>query len=107
MAEQSVSKDLVSDLCVKRMVVFDGEGSLKAYCDLAIGNCFLIRGLRVVEGKKGVFVSMPRQAGKDGKWYESVVAITKRAEAAVSKAILAAYQQSSEPILNTAGEHQS
>ena len=57
-----------NDLRVKRMVVFEGEGSLKACCDLAIGNLFLIRGVRVIEGKRGLFVSMPRQQGKDGKW---------------------------------------
>ena len=55
---------------VKRLVRFEGEGTVKAYCDLAIGSLFLIRGLRIVQGKNGMFVSMPRQQGKDQKWYE-------------------------------------
>ena len=84
---------MVTDLRVKRLIRFDGEGSLKAFCDLAIGDLFLIRGLRVVAGKKGLFVSMPRQQGKDAKWYDSVVAMTKGAEAAVNRVVLEAYRE--------------
>ena len=79
------------ELSVKRIVRFDGEGSLKAFCDLAIGEFLLVKGLRVVEGKKGLFVSMPRQQGKDGKWYEVVVMLTKEANTEVSKVVLDAY----------------
>ena len=86
---------LEAELSVKRMVRFDGEGSLKAFCDLAIGDAFLIKGLRVVEGKRGLFVSMPRQQGKDAKWYESVVALTKEVSAEVARVVLEAYRQES------------
>lgn len=78
---------------VKRLVRFNGEGSLKAYCDLAVGELLVIKGLRVVEGKQGLFVSMPRQQGKDQKWYDSVVALTKDVKHAVDRAVMAAYQQ--------------
>jgi len=85
--------NLEAELSVKRMVRFDGEGSLKAFCDLAIGEMLLVKGLRVVEGKKGLFVSMPRQQGKDAKWYESVVALTKEVSAEVARVVLQAYQE--------------
>jgi len=75
------------------MVVFDGNGSLKAFCDLTIGNFFLIRGVRVIKGKRSLFVSMPRQQGKDHKWYETVLPMTKKAEAAMSEVVLEAYRQ--------------
>ena len=32
----------VIELEVKRLVRFDGDGALKAYCDLAVGEAFLI-----------------------------------------------------------------
>ena len=83
----------VHDLEVKRLVHFEGEGSLKAYCDLAIGDVLLVHGFRVIEGKQGLFVSMPRQAGKDGRWYDSVVPLTTEARAALQQVILKAYQQ--------------
>ena len=81
------------DLAVKRLIRFNGGGSLKAYCDLAIGDAFLIKGLRVVEGKNGLFVSMPRQQGKDHKWYDSVVALSKEAKVEVGRVVLESYQQ--------------
>jgi len=77
---------------VKRLVKFDGEGSLKAYCDLTVGDLLVIKGLRVVEGRQGLFVSMPRQQGKDQKWYDSVVALTKDVKRAVDQVVMAAYQ---------------
>ena len=82
-----------ASLAVKRLVKFDGDGSLKAYVDLEIGAQFLIKGVRVVEGKNGLFVSMPRQQGKDAKWYDSVVALTKETKQEVGRVVLAAYQE--------------
>ena len=84
------------ELAVTRLVRFDGGGSLKAYCDLAVNNQFLIKGLRVVEGKTGLFVSMPRQQGKDSKWYDSVVALDKEIRKAVGRVVLEAYEQTAE-----------
>jgi len=75
------------------MVKFEGEGVVKAFCDLAIGDQFLVKGLRVVEGKHGLFVSMPRQQGKDGKWYDSVRALTKDAKSELDRIVLEAYRQ--------------
>ena len=85
-----------SELEVKRLVRFDGGSSLKAYVDLSINNQFLIKGLRVVEGKTGLFVSMPRQQGKDSKWYDSVVALDKETKKAVGRVVLEAYEQTVE-----------
>lgn len=79
------------EVAVKRMNRFNGEGAAKAFCDVAIGEAFLIKGIKVVEGKKGLFVSMPREQGKDGNWYDTVVPLTKEARARVSEIVLGAY----------------
>ena len=84
---------LGTDFAVKRLVKFDGAGSLKAYVDLEIPNLFLIKGLRVIEGKHGMFVSMPRQQGKNGQWFDSVVALSKETKTEVGRVVLEAYQQ--------------
>ena len=83
----------VTDLTVKRLVKFDGEGALKAYCDLGVGSHFLIKGLRVVEGKNGTFVSMPRQQTKGGKWFDSVEVLSKGTKEEIDRIVLEAYQQ--------------
>ena len=83
----------LSDCTVKRILTFDGDGSLRAYCDLAVGDLFLIKGLRVVQGKNGLFVSMPRQQSKNGKWFDSVELITKEVKEDLNRLVLEAYQQ--------------
>ena len=87
---------VAAGLAVKRLVKFDGDGSLKAYVDLAIGESFLIRGLKVVKGKNGIFVSMPRQQGKNGKWFDTVSTITPTAKQEVEQVVMEAYQQESD-----------
>ena len=81
------------ELSVSRIVKLEREGSVKAYCDLAIGGAFLVKGVRVVHGKNGLFVSMPRQQRKDGVWIDSVEALTPEAKQDVTRVVLEAYQQ--------------
>ena len=80
------------ELAVKRMAKVDGRGTLKAFCDVAIGGQYLIKGVKVVEGKKGIFVSMPREQGKDGQWYDTFLPVTKEAHQQLTDTVLAAYQ---------------
>lgn len=47
-----------------------GNGNLKAFADVKVGGSLLIKGVCVMNGKKGVFVSMPRKAAKDGRWLD-------------------------------------
>jgi len=76
---------------VKRITRLDGDGAIKAFCDVAVAGAVLIKGVKVVEGKKGVFVSMPREQGKNGQWYDTVVPLTKEAREQLAEAVLEAY----------------
>jgi len=77
---------------VNRIHRFDGESKLKAFVDVTLAG-FLIKGLRVVEGKNGLFLGMPRQQGKDGKWYNCVSTTTKEIHQELTDFVLAAYKQ--------------
>ncbi len=79
-------------LQVKRMNRVDGEGTARAFCDVAIAGSFLVKGVKVIEGKKGLFVSMPREQGKDGNWYDTVVPLTKEARQQIGETVLSAYR---------------
>jgi stage V sporulation protein G len=37
----------------------DGSDKLKAFCSITVGNEFVIRDLKIIEGAKGLFVAMP------------------------------------------------
>ena len=47
-------------------------GRLKAYATVVFDNCFIIRDLKVIEGDKGFFVSMPSRRRKDGSFRDIV-----------------------------------
>lgn len=47
-------------------------GRLKAYATVVFDNCFIIRDLKVIEGQKGLFVSMPSRKRKDGSFRDIV-----------------------------------
>lgn len=77
---------------VVRLHRFDGDSKTKAFVDIGIGD-FIVRGLRVVEGKKGLFLSMPQEKAKDGKWYNSFYPKSEDARQQLNDAVLAAYQE--------------
>lgn len=44
---------------IKLKMINSSNDRLRAFCNLTIDNCFVIRELKVVEGTNGVFVAMP------------------------------------------------
>ena len=78
---------------ITRFILFDGEGSLKAFCDVAVGGMLLIKGVRVVEGRRGLFISMPRQQSKDGAWHDSVVPLSKEMRTELSRLVLETFKR--------------
>ena len=76
---------------VTRLHRIEGESSLKAFVDVALNESLLLKGLRIVQGKNGLFVSMPREKGKDERWYETVHPLSKEIKLKISSIILSAY----------------
>jgi len=79
---------------VSRMHKLDGEGAIKAFCDVAISDEFIVKGFRVVEGKEGLFVGLPQDTGKDGKWYDRAFPLNASVREALNAAVLSAYADS-------------
>jgi len=48
------------------------NGRLKAYATVVFDNCFIVRDLKIIEGDKGFFVSMPSRRRKDGTFRDIV-----------------------------------
>ena len=76
---------------IARLYRVEGDGPTKAFADVRIADAILITGLRVVSGEKGLFVSLPRELGKDGKWYETVRTLNKETKEALSQIVLEAF----------------
>ena len=76
---------------VERIHKLEGEGATKAFCDLLVLDTLLVKGLRIIEGKEGLFLSMPRQQGKDGKWYDTVYPVSKELRKGLEKMVVDEY----------------
>lgn len=49
----------------------------KAFIELKLDEVLIIKGLALVEGKKGLFLSYPASKGKDGNYYNSIYSLDK------------------------------
>lgn len=81
------------EIQVQRMYRFETDRPLKAFADIVINDALLIKGVRVMDGKKGLFVSMPREQAKDKKWYDTVRCLTQEIRDRISETVLSAYKE--------------
>ena len=76
---------------VARIHKVETGSSLKAFVDVVVEEAFIIKGVRIIEGKKGLFVGMPKSLEKDGKWYDIVKILDDRVKQEFQDTVLAAY----------------
>ncbi len=82
------------EIKVHKLYTLDGDKPLKAFADIAINDAVLIKGIKVIEGREGLFMSMPQDQGKDNKWYESVRCLSNEVRQQISDVVLLAYKSS-------------
>lgn len=69
----------------------EGAGNLKAFIDVRLADCLVVRSCAVMQGKQGLFCSLPRQATRDGLWREVVVCTDDQVKAGIYAKIMDAY----------------
>lgn len=60
-----------------RLLETQRNTNTKAFIELKLDDTLIVKGLTLVEGEKGLFVSYPATKGKDGKYYNSVYSLDK------------------------------
>ena len=91
------------DIVVHRMYKFESNRPLKAFVDIIVNDALVIKGIKILEGKHGLFVSMPQEQAKDKKWYDQVRCLTIEVRNQISDVVLEAYSDDSE----STGYHES
>ena len=81
------------EIQVQRMYRFESDRPLKAFADITVNDVLLIKGIKVLEGKNGLFVSMPQEQAKDKKWYDTVRCLTQDMREQVTEVVLAVYKE--------------
>jgi stage V sporulation protein G len=75
-----------------RVTPIENGSNLKGSATITIGDQIAVHGVKVVQGEKGLFVSMPGEMGKNNKFYDTVLPKSKEASAVLTATVLAAYQ---------------
>ena len=83
---------------IDRMV---NSGNVKAIASVSLDGMFVVKNLKIMDGRKGLFVSMPQEtfSGKDGqkKYSNLFFALTNSAKLELQETVLQAYQQQIDP----------
>jgi len=74
-------------------VIIRDEDKLKAFVNVTFDDCFVVRGLKIIKGATGYFVSMPSRRMNDGTFRDIAHPITNEFREKVENAILDAYKE--------------
>jgi len=91
MADGRNAEDIKLD--VKVFPIAEPKSETLAFASVGFDDVAAIRGIRVVNGDKGQFVSMPQSKDKNGEFHDIAFPLSGDLRRAVSKAILAEYNQ--------------
>ena len=69
------------------------EAKLKAFANVTFDNAFVIRGLKIINGNTGYFVSMPSRKRKDGTHQDIAHPINNETRKMIEDKVLAAYEE--------------
>ena len=79
-------------ISVNRIIPVEGEGNLKAFVHLSVGD-FSIQAVRIIQEKdKKAWVALPQQLGKNGSWYPVVKCENAALRNEITTAVLAEWQ---------------
>lgn len=71
----------------------ESNTNLKAMVILEVEDCIVINSVKIVEGKKGLFVSMPQYKSKNGDYKDIIYPNSKEKRNSLTALILAEYEK--------------
>ncbi len=74
-----------------RAVKSENEVKLKAYADVTFNGCFVVHGLKIIDGQKGMFVAMPSRKMPDGEYKDIAHPITPELRKEITDTVIAKY----------------
>lgn len=73
-------------------VTLRDEDKLKAFANVTFDDAFVIRGLKVISGAKGYFVSMPSRRRPDGSHQDIAHPINSEMRQIIEERVLSEYE---------------
>jgi stage V sporulation protein G len=72
-------------------IFLKNEERLKAYASITFDDAFVVRNLKVINGKKGMFVSMPNRKTKDGEYKDVAHPVNNDMRDTIESRVMEAY----------------
>jgi len=72
-------------------IKLENKMRLKAFANVTFDDVFVVRGLKIVEGKDGLFVTMPARKLQDGSYKDIAHPVTNDFRIVLEKYVLDAY----------------
>ncbi len=69
------------------------EDKLKAYVTITLDNSFVVRDLKVIQGKTGFFVAMPSKKRKDGTYRDMAHPLNVETREMIESRVMAVYEK--------------
>lgn len=76
-----------------RAVKSENEVKLKAYADVTFNSSFVVHGLKIIDGQKGMFVAMPSRKMPDGEYKDIAHPITPELRKEITDTVIAKYNE--------------
>lgn len=74
-------------------VTLRDEDKLRGFANVTFDNAFVIRGMKIIQGNNGYFVSMPSRKRPDGTHQDIAHPVNRDMRNAIEKAVLEAYEK--------------
>ena len=71
------------------------KGNMKAFVDVTFDACFVVKGMKIMNGQNGLFVAMPSQE-KNGEYFDTAFPVTKEFRQELIDAVLDKYNDDKE-----------
>ncbi len=78
---------------VRVRLVSNDDAKLKAVASITIDDCLVVHDIKVINGREGMFISMPNRKRPDGEYKDIVHPINTETREELKKVILDAYEQ--------------
>jgi stage V sporulation protein G len=73
-------------------ITLRNEDKLKAFASITFDDCFVVRGLKVINGSQGYFVSMPSRKRSDGTYQDLAHPINNDMRKKIEDRVLDAFE---------------
>lgn len=74
-------------------IILRDEDKLKGFANVTFDNAFVIRGMKIIAGNNGYFISMPSRKRPDGTHQDVAHPINNETRRLIEEKVLAAYEE--------------